>query len=130
MNQTTIALSSTEVEYVGVALVAKERIWIKAILEELNLFKVPTLELNCDNQSCIRLVSNPRINDNIRHISMKHHFLREMIEEKKINIKFTPTTLMWADFLTKAVASHNHLQCYKNIELLNHTKTEDKNMKF
>ena len=49
MNQTTIALSSTEVEYVGVALVAKERIWIKAILEELKLLKVPILELNCIN---------------------------------------------------------------------------------
>ena len=49
--QTTVALSSTEAEYVGAALAVKEGIWIKAILEELNLFKVLALELNCDNQS-------------------------------------------------------------------------------
>ena len=125
-----VSLSSTEAEYFVATLATNEGIWLKAILEEINFDEGKSIEIYCDNQSCIRLVSNPRINDNIRHISMKHHFLREMIEEKKINIKFTPTTLMWADFLTKAVASHNHLQCYKNIELLNHTKTEDKNMKF
>ena len=46
--QTTVALSSTEAEYVAIALLAKERIWIKAILEELKLFEVPMLELNCN----------------------------------------------------------------------------------
>mgnify|MGYP006962892153 CR=1 FL=1 len=40
---------------------------------------------------------------NIRHISIKHHFLKDLIEEKKINLKFTPSTSMWADFLTKLV---------------------------
>ena len=53
--QTTIALSSTEVEYIAGVEVAKERIWIKAKLEELKSIKVPTLELNCDNQSYINL---------------------------------------------------------------------------
>ena len=53
-----------------------------------------------------------------------------MIEEIKINIKFTPLTLMWADFLTKALSSHEHLQCCKNIELPNHTNTEEKARNF
>ena len=86
----------------------KEGIWLKAILEEINFAEGKPIEIYCDNQSCIKLASNPRISDNICHISMKHHFLRDMIEEKNINIKFTPTTLMWVDFLTKAVTSHKH----------------------
>ena len=106
--QATVSLSSTKAEYVDAALVAKKGIWLKAILEEINFAKGKPIEIYCDNQSCIKLVSNPRMSDNIRHISMKHHFLRDVIEEKNINIKFTPRTLMWADFLTKAVASHKH----------------------
>ena len=100
--QTTVALSSTEAKYVSAALTAKEGIWIKAVLDELNLFKVPTLELNCDNQSCINLARNPKMSDNIQHVSFKHHFLRDLIEDKKIELKFTPSTSMWADFKTKA----------------------------
>ena len=125
--QATVSLSSTEAEYVAATLAAKEGIWLNSILEELNFAKEKPIKIYCDNQSCLKLASNPRISDNIRHISFTHHFLRDMIEEKKINIKFTPTTLMWADFLTKAVASDKHLQCCKNIGLLNQTTIEDKN---
>ena len=38
--QTLVALSSTEAEYVAAALTAKERIWIKTIIEELDIFKL------------------------------------------------------------------------------------------
>ena len=44
--QTTVALSSTEAEYVVVALAAKECIWIKSMLEEFNLFTIPTRTLD------------------------------------------------------------------------------------
>ena len=70
----TIALSSTKAKYVAVALATEEGIWLKAILEEINLFEVQPLEINCDNQSCIKLASNPRMSNNIRHISFKAAF--------------------------------------------------------
>ena len=89
--QTTVALSSTEAEYVAAALAAKEGIWIKAMLEEFKLFAIPTMALFCDNQSCIKLASNPNMRDNIRHVDLKHHFLRDLIETKKIELKFAPT---------------------------------------
>ena len=106
--QAMVSLSSTKAEYVDAALAAKEGIWLKAILEEINFAEGKPIKIYCDNQSCIKPASNPRISDNIRHISMKHHFLTNIIEEKKINILFTPRTLMWANFLTKALASHKH----------------------
>ena len=128
--QATVSLSSTEAEYVAATLAAKEGIWLKAILEEINLSEEKPIEIYCDNQSYIKLAINPRMSDNIRHISFKHHFLRDLIEEKKINLKFTPSTSMWADFLTKSVPNHKHVQCCKNIGLLNFTNTEDKDMEF
>ena len=115
--QTTVALSSTEAEYVAAALAAKEGIWIHSILEELNLFKTSKLILHCDNQSCIKLACNPKMSDNIRHVSFKHHFLRDLIEEKKLDLKYASTTLMWADFLTKPVPQTKHIACCRKIGL-------------
>ena len=115
--QTTVALSSTEAEYVAAALAAKEGIWIHSILEELNLFKTSKLILHCDNQSCIKLACNPKMSDNIRHVSFKHHFLRDLIEEKKLDLKYASTTLMWANFLTKPVPQTKHIACCRKIGL-------------
>ena len=55
--QTTVALSSTEAEYVVAALAAKEGIWIKAMLEELKLLTIPIVTLFCDNLSCIKVAN-------------------------------------------------------------------------
>ena len=38
--QTSVALSSTEAEYVAAALTTKEGIWIKTIIEELDILKL------------------------------------------------------------------------------------------
>ena len=40
--QAIVSLSSTEVEYVATSLAVKEGIWLKAILEEINLAKEKT----------------------------------------------------------------------------------------
>ena len=102
--QTTIALLLVEADYVIVALAAKGGIWIKAILKELKIFKVLILELNCNNQSCINLAQNPNMSDNIRHVSCKYHCLQDLIKDKKIELKFTPSISMWTKFLTNQVS--------------------------
>ena len=117
--QTTVALSSTEAEYVAAALAAKEGVWIKSILEELKLFNTPTITLFCDNQSCIKLANNPKLSDNIRHVDFKHHFLRDLIETKKVDLKFIPSIYMWADFLTKPLPHIKHNTCCKKLGLGN-----------
>ena len=116
--QTTVALSSTEAEYVAAALAAKEGVWINSILEELKLFDIPAITLFCDNQSCIKLANNPKMSDNIRHVDFKHHFLRDLIETKKVDLKYTPSIHMWADFLTKPLSHTKHNRCCKEIGLV------------
>ena len=81
--QTTVALTSTEAEYVVAALAAKEGIWIKAMFEEFKLFTIPIVTLFWSNQFCIKLANNSKMSDNIHHVDLKHHFLRDLIETKK-----------------------------------------------
>ena len=125
-----MALSSTEAEYVVAALAAKEGIWIKAMLDEFKLFTIPPVTLFCDNQSCIKLANNPKMSDNIRHVDLKHHFLRDLIETKKIELKFAPTHQMWADFLTKPLQHSKHIICCKQVGLIDVIEDKDKNLHF
>ena len=54
--------------YVVLTLATKKGIWIKSMLEDFNLFAIPTMMLFCGNQSCIKLVDYPKMSDNIRHV--------------------------------------------------------------
>ena len=115
--QVSVALSSTEAEYVAAALTAKEGLWIKTIIEELDIFKLMEMKIFCDNQSCIKLSTNPKITDQNKHIRARHHFIRELVESKEMLLHYTSTTTMWADFLTKPVSHQKHWNCCNKIGL-------------
>ena len=68
------------------------------------------------------------MNYNIKHISFKHHFLVDLIDEKKIRLKLTPSITICMGFLTKLVPSHKHILCCKKRQLLNVTNVEEKDM--
>ncbi|MCO5594128.1 hypothetical protein L7F22_048149 [Adiantum nelumboides] len=115
--QATVALSSTEAEYVAAAMAAKEGIWLQRLLEELQIFKPLPITLHLDNQSCIHLAKNPKHHEKTKHVDFKYHFIRELVEEGKINLEYTPTEYMWADFLTKAVPKVKHDACCSNLPI-------------
>ena len=68
--QPTVALSSTEAEYVAQTHAAKELIWLCTILSELNsTFEEPTT-LNCDNQGAIVLAKDNKFHARTKHIDI------------------------------------------------------------
>jgi hypothetical protein len=56
--QKTIALSSTEVEYMAMLDTARQISWIKSLLGKIG-FNIPKILLYCDNQGAIFLATNP-----------------------------------------------------------------------
>ena len=56
-----------------------------------------------DNQSCIAMAKNPQQHGRSKHIDIKYHFVRELVENKTIKLKYCPTKEMIADFLTKGL---------------------------
>ena len=49
------------------------------------------------------------MSDNIRHVSFNHNFHEDLIEERKLYLKYAPTTLMWAGFLRNQVPQDMHI---------------------
>jgi hypothetical protein len=115
--QPTVALSTMESEYMALTEATKELKWIRTLLAELgyannnNSEDEPPTDLFSDNQSAIALAKNPVSHARAKHIDLRHHFVREAIQDKVIWVQYIPTTEMTADSLTKALGREKHEKC-------------------
>jgi hypothetical protein len=113
--QPIIALSSTEAEYIALASAARESIWLRRFLNEIGLEQSGPSEIRVDNQSAIKLAHNPEFHKRSKHIEVKYHFTRELVEKKEINVKYVPTTEQLADILTKPLQKAKQQDMLKQI---------------
>ncbi|CAB1116207.1 unnamed protein product [Ectocarpus sp. CCAP 1310/34] len=102
--QKCVTLSTTEAEYVALGDVVKEILFLRQIwrfmLPQVGMPCIPVFE---DNQGAIQLAQNPISNSNSKHIDVRHHFLRELVERKEISVIHVPSPYQRADFLTKSL---------------------------
>ena len=56
-----------------------------------------------DTKGAIQIAKHPISNSNSKHIDVRHHFLRELVERKEIEIIHVASQHQHADFLTKAL---------------------------
>ena len=66
--------------------------------------------LNIDNKSAISLCKNPVHHDRSKHIDTKYHYIRECVEEKRIDVKYVCTDDQLADILTKSLGKLKFLE--------------------
>ena len=103
--QRIVALSSCEAEYIAAAEACKDMLWILNLLEEL-IGTLDTVPLYCDNKSAIATASSTAVKERSKHIDTRYHFIRDLVDDKTVELKYVPTTEMLADALTKK--SNNH----------------------
>ena len=73
--QPTIALSTTEAEYMAASHCTKEAIWIRKLMADVGLHQGRAMTIMCDNQGCIGLAKNPTHHSRTKHIDVQHHFI-------------------------------------------------------
>jgi len=106
--QPTVAMSSTEAEYMALFAVTQEIIWIRRLLQQVDTrdqghASEPTLVYQ-DNKSTILLASNPSQHSRTKHINTKFHFVRDQVSDSTIKIEYKSTEEMVADIFTKAAS--------------------------
>lgn len=110
--QKSVALSSTEAEYMALSDAAKEAIYLSKLISEMRLyFKLDCVTMHGDNVGALNLVKNPVYHARSKHIDVKYHHVRNCYEENLINLKYCPTNEMIADILTKNLSKINHTKC-------------------
>ena len=101
--QTTIALSTTEAEYMAMSAATQEIKWVNQLLEELNLKQKEPVTLYTDNKSAKAISENDVSHDRTKHIDIRHHYVREAVKKAEIKVQWIETAEQMADIQTKAV---------------------------
>ncbi|RKK11109.1 hypothetical protein BFJ65_g15101 [Fusarium oxysporum f. sp. cepae] len=104
--QNTVTTSTTEAELLALAQAAKESLYVSRLLKELTVqMDDPTIRIDCDNTQTINLVTAEiaTLKTKLRHVDIHNHWLRQEVQGGRIQVKYTKSTDMIADGLTKAL---------------------------
>eukprot|EP00253_Pinus_taeda_P024848 PITA_24848 len=110
LKQSVVALSTTEAEYMAATHARKEAFWLQRLCSSMGLVQ-GIIRIDCDSQSAIFLAKNPAYHSKTKHIDVQYHFVRDMIEDKKVLLVKVDTLKNIADALTKSVSSEKFSWC-------------------
>lgn len=103
--QEIISLSTTESEYVAITHASKEAIWLRSLISQIFSETLTPTTLFSDNQSAIALTKDHQYHARTKHIDIRFHFIRWIVENGSMSLVYCPTNDMLADSLTKALPS-------------------------
>jgi hypothetical protein len=101
--QELVTLSTAESEYVAATYAAKEALWLRRIISEVFQPLTKPVTLYSDSQSAIALTKDGSYHARTKHIDIRYHFIRFVVQNKSIKLIYCPTEDMTADILTKAL---------------------------
>ncbi len=99
--QTTVALSTAESEFLALCDTAREVVFTRNLLTELNFTQDQPTTIYEDNQPVIHQVNNNAVSPRMKHVAIRFEFIRELISSNVINVIYCETSNMIADLLTK-----------------------------
>ena len=73
------------------------------------------IRIDCDSQSAIFLAKNPAYHSKTKHIDVQYHFVRDMIEDKKVLLVKVDTLENTTDALKKSVSSEKFSWCIETM---------------
>ncbi|XP_040254010.1 secreted RxLR effector protein 161-like [Aegilops tauschii subsp. strangulata] len=108
--QKIVALSSCEAEYIAAATQA---VWLRELVSEMLGTGKQKVQLKIDNKSAIEVNKNLVHHERSKHIDLRYHYIRECVEERKVEVEHVRTKDQLADILTKSLgrAKFTELRC-------------------
>ena len=79
-------LSTVEAEYVVACSASCEALWLQKLLSDLFDLQMDATCIHCDNQSWMKLLENPVLHDNSKHIKTKYHYIRDMVQKRALTL--------------------------------------------
>jgi hypothetical protein len=100
----SIAQSTAEAEYIVASAASREAVWLRKLISDLFSTELEPTVIHCDNQSCIKLTKNPVFHDRSKHIEMRYHYVRDMVQKNVLSIQYVSTTEQTTNILTKPLS--------------------------
>lgn len=77
--------------------------WMIRLLQDLGRSSEGPIPFYEDNQSTIRIAEDERDSKRLKHVDTKFHFLRDLVQQGVIDIKFVRSSEQQADVMTKGL---------------------------
>ena len=116
--QNSVALSTTEAEYISAGSCCAQILWIKQQLEDFGI-TIDHIPIKCDNTSAICLTKNPIQHSRTKHIEIRHHFIRDHVQKGDIVLEFVDTLHQLADIFTKPLDKDRFCTIRRELGLMN-----------
>jgi len=119
--QPTVAMSTTEAEYIASSDATRQAIWLPNLLPDISFGQSLPLVIYNDNQGCIALIVNdPENHEETKHIRIRYHSLQEkVVEFKTISLVHIASENSLADLLTKYIPRDKFIQLRDGLHLQN-----------
>jgi hypothetical protein len=99
--QATVAQSSTEAEFGFMTDAGKAALYIRSIMEELQLEQILPTQIAVDNRGAQRMTNAQQPTKRTRHVDMKEFVILQWTEEERITYENVPSALNPSDSLSK-----------------------------
>lgn len=110
--QKVVALSTTEAEYIALTEAVKGALWLEGFAKELKL-QGKSITVKCDSESEIHLSKNSAYHERTKHIDVRLHFIRGVIERGKVKVLKVSADHNAADMITKSLPSCKFFHCMR-----------------
>jgi hypothetical protein len=124
--QSSVALSTTVLEYMTLLHALKELIWLLRFLTEISYDISNQNIIYTDNQGAIALAHNSEHHARTKHVNIQYHFVRNCVEDGTTRLEYCPTEDMVADDLTKALGPEWHRKLARMMGMRVWQKSDEK----
>jgi hypothetical protein len=114
--QKTVVLSSTKAEYMSLSDTSRQLVWVRNIFSELGIELAPIL-LFRDNQGLIFIASNPVQEKCSKHIDLCYHYIRDVVQDGKVELFFVEGTQNPVDMFIKNLGCVKFLKFQEQLGL-------------
>ena len=126
--QETVAQSSAEAEYIAAAAAVNQALWLKRLMTDFDqgvCNQENAVKLMVDSKSAIAIAKNPVCHSRTKHFKIKFHFVREMVQDGEVSLKYCSTDIQLADIMTKALSKSRFEFLRNEIGCCSHSSKEE-----
>ena len=98
----SISLSTAEAKYIVTRSCCSQLLWIKKLLSNYGITQ-DIMVVYCDNSSAIDISKNPVQHSKTKHIEIRYHFIRDLVERNIVTLEYIPIERQNADIFTKSL---------------------------
>ena len=81
--QDTIALLTTEAEYMAAIEASKKALWLRGLVETFSIIQ-DSVRVHYDSQSAIHLAKDHKYHKQMKHIDVRFHKVRQWVMDDKV----------------------------------------------